>query len=177
MLNILLIVDVLIAIGLIALILLQRGPGATAGAAFGGGASGTVFGAQGSANFLTRATAVLAASFFVVTLGMAMIASRQVNDAPDAGLGVMAALPSQEQNAAAGNGQDEIPAMNASAMDAGEASTSTMATESDGVISDAASEVPSMAPAASMGAADEGEVPAMNNEAAGEAADDNNESH
>jgi len=62
--NIILVVHVLIATGLIALVLLQQGKGADAGAAFGAGASGTVFGSQGSASFLTRTTAALATLFF-----------------------------------------------------------------------------------------------------------------
>ena len=74
----LIIVHVLLAIGIIALVLLQQGKGADAGAAFGSGASGTVFGAQGSATFLTRATAVLASLFFATSLGLAIVGdSRQ----------------------------------------------------------------------------------------------------
>ena len=72
--NILTIVLILDALFLIAFILLQQGKGADAGAAFGSGASGTVFGAAGSANFLSRATAVLATLFFVLALGMAYLA-------------------------------------------------------------------------------------------------------
>src|SRR5882724_7442117 len=65
---------VIVALLLIALILLQQGRGADAGAAFGSGSSGTVFGAAGSANVLSRATAVLAAIFFALALGMAYLA-------------------------------------------------------------------------------------------------------
>jgi len=83
---------VLIAIAIIALVLLQQGDGAQAGSGFGGGASGTVFGARGSTNFLSKSTKWLAVTFFVISLGMAMYASRQANregpvGAPD--LGVM----------------------------------------------------------------------------------------
>ncbi|MBU0789050.1 MAG: preprotein translocase subunit SecG, partial [Gammaproteobacteria bacterium] len=67
----LVIVQVLIAIGLVTLILLQHGKGADAGAAFGAGASGTVFGARGASNFLSRATAWLATGFFVISLALA----------------------------------------------------------------------------------------------------------
>ena len=70
-------VHVFFAISLVALVLLQRGKGAEAGAAFGAGASGTVFGAKGSANFLSRTTAVLAAMFFVTSLALAYISSHQ----------------------------------------------------------------------------------------------------
>ncbi|MDE2149042.1 MAG: preprotein translocase subunit SecG [Gammaproteobacteria bacterium] len=62
---------VLVSAALIGLILLQQGKGADAGAAFGSGASGTVFGARGSANFLSHATAGLAAAFFILTLVLA----------------------------------------------------------------------------------------------------------
>ena len=67
---------VLIAVSMIALILMQRGAGADAGSGFGGGASSTVFGARGSANFLSRSTAVLAGLFFLLSLGMGMYHSR-----------------------------------------------------------------------------------------------------
>jgi preprotein translocase subunit SecG len=66
--NIILVLHVLVAISLVALVLLQQGKGADAGAAFGSGASGTVFGARGAANFLTRATAILATLFFILSL-------------------------------------------------------------------------------------------------------------
>ncbi|MDZ7753743.1 MAG: preprotein translocase subunit SecG [Gammaproteobacteria bacterium] len=66
---------VLLAVGLITLILLQQGQGAGMGAAFGSGASGTVFGSQGSGSFLTKTTAVLATVFFLNSIGLAMLAS------------------------------------------------------------------------------------------------------
>jgi preprotein translocase subunit SecG len=64
------IVHVLAALGVIGLVLLQHGKGADMGAAFGSGASGSLFGASGSANFLSRATAILATVFFVTSLGL-----------------------------------------------------------------------------------------------------------
>jgi preprotein translocase subunit SecG len=67
----------LIAILIIVLVLLQRGKGADAGAGFGAGASGTVFGARGSASFFSRATAVLAAAFFVSSLTLAYLSSQR----------------------------------------------------------------------------------------------------
>ncbi|MGM0552455.1 MAG: preprotein translocase subunit SecG [Pseudomonadota bacterium] len=73
--GLLLVVQVAVSIALIALILMQHGKGADAGAAFGSGASSTVFGAQGSANFLSRATAVLAVVFFLNSLALAYLAS------------------------------------------------------------------------------------------------------
>jgi preprotein translocase subunit SecG len=66
----------LIALGIIALVLLQRGKGADAGAAFGAGASGTVFGARGSGSFFSRATAVLATAFFASSLTLAYLSSQ-----------------------------------------------------------------------------------------------------
>lgn len=71
--TILLGIQVLVAIGLVGLILVQHGKGADAGAAFGSGASGTVFGAQGAANFLSRATAALATAFFALSLTLAFL--------------------------------------------------------------------------------------------------------
>jgi len=68
---------VLLATGIIGLVLLQRGKGADAGAGFGAGASGTVFGSRGSASFLSRTTAVLATLFFVTSLGLAYLLSQQ----------------------------------------------------------------------------------------------------
>ena len=66
-----LICHMLFAVGIVGLVLLQRGKGADAGAGFGAGASGTVFGARGSSSFLTRATAVLATLFFITSLTLA----------------------------------------------------------------------------------------------------------
>jgi preprotein translocase subunit SecG len=71
LLTIVLVVQILTALGMIGLILLQHGKGADMGAAFGSGASGSLFGATGSANFLSRTTAVLAAVFFACTLLLA----------------------------------------------------------------------------------------------------------
>jgi preprotein translocase subunit SecG len=74
--ELILVVHVLAAAGLIALILLQQGKGADIGAAFGSGASQTLFGSRGSANFLTRLTALLATIFFVTSLTLAVLATR-----------------------------------------------------------------------------------------------------
>ncbi len=67
---------VLLGAGIVGLVLLQRGKGADAGAGFGAGASGTVFGARGSASFLSRTTAVLATMFFLTSLGLSYLFSR-----------------------------------------------------------------------------------------------------
>ena len=69
--NVILTVQILTALGMIGLILIQHGKGADMGAAFGSGSSGSLFGASGSANFLSRSTGVLAAVFFVSTLALA----------------------------------------------------------------------------------------------------------
>jgi preprotein translocase subunit SecG len=79
MLNtVLLTVHVLVSVVLIVLVMLQQGRGADAGAAFGGGGSGTVFGAGGPGNFMTRATAVLAILFFVISLSLAYLTTQNV---------------------------------------------------------------------------------------------------
>ncbi len=79
--KILLIVQVIVSLGIIGLVLMQHGKGADAGAAFGGGASGSVFGARGSGNFLSRTTAILATVFFINSLLMAwLVANPSGND-------------------------------------------------------------------------------------------------
>ncbi len=80
---------VLVAIAMIAFILIQKGAGATAGAAFGSGASGTVFGSRGAGNFLSRSTWVLATFFCLISLTMAVMASR-ASITPETDLGVVA---------------------------------------------------------------------------------------
>ncbi|KJV33168.1 preprotein translocase subunit SecG [Luteibacter yeojuensis] len=94
---------ILIAAAMIVLILMQRGAGAEAGSGFGGGASATVFGARGSSSFMTRATAVLATLFFLLSLGMGIYLGRTGNPQPTADLGVMsgAAAPVAPANNAA----------------------------------------------------------------------------
>jgi preprotein translocase subunit SecG len=86
---------VLIAVAMIILILLQRGAGAQAGSGFGGGASATVFGARGATTFLSRATAMLAGAFFVLSLLMGIYmhpsAEKQESD-----LGVMSGVGTQQ---------------------------------------------------------------------------------
>ena len=75
--TIILLVHVLAALGIVGLVLVQHGKGADMGAAFGSGASGSLFGATGSANFLSRTTAILAVAFFVTSLSLAYIASNK----------------------------------------------------------------------------------------------------
>lgn len=76
--NIILAAFVLVSVALVALILIQQGKGADAGAAFGSGASGTVFGSRGSASFLTRTTGILATLFFLLSLSLAYLSNQQV---------------------------------------------------------------------------------------------------
>ncbi len=72
--SVLLVIHILICAALILLVLIQHGKGADAGAAFGSGASGTVFGSRGSATFLSKVTGLLATGFFVTSLALAMLA-------------------------------------------------------------------------------------------------------
>jgi preprotein translocase subunit SecG len=94
MTNLLIVVQVLSAIAIIVLVLLQHGKGADMGAAFGGGASGSLFGATGSANFLSRSTAAVATVFFLATLGLAYFGTAgRGTAAPTGGGGVMSTTP------------------------------------------------------------------------------------
>jgi len=93
--SILLVAQVLLSISLIALILMQHGKGADAGAAFGSGASATVFGARGSGNFLSKATTILAILFFIVCLSLAYLSANR--EAPDS---VTGSVTAQELEAA-----------------------------------------------------------------------------
>jgi preprotein translocase subunit SecG len=76
--NIVLVVQLLAAMAMIGLVLVQHGKGADMGASFGSGASGSLFGATGSANFLSRTTAVCAGLFFVCTLALGVLANNGV---------------------------------------------------------------------------------------------------
>ncbi|MCC8397105.1 preprotein translocase subunit SecG [Paraburkholderia sp. MMS20-SJTR3] len=90
--TLIIVVQLLSALGVIGLVLLQHGKGADMGAAFGSGASGSLFGATGSANFLSRTTAVLAAVFFITTLALTYLGAYHAK--PSAGvLGVAATAP------------------------------------------------------------------------------------
>jgi preprotein translocase subunit SecG len=79
--TILVVLQIISAIGVIALVLIQQGKGADMGAAFGGGSSGGLFGAAGSANFLSRVTAVFATIFFLSTLGITFFSSTKSQNA------------------------------------------------------------------------------------------------
>jgi len=132
---------VLIAIALIAFVLIQKGQGATAGAAFGSGASGTVFGARGAGNFLSRTTWILAGLFCAISLTMAIMVSRMM-DNPEVGLGVVstdqaAPVVSEVQQAAEDTGGEgmtsagepatgDLPSVQPLAEDMPEIDTSTV---------------------------------------------------
>ncbi|CAL94012.1 preprotein translocase subunit SecG [Azoarcus olearius] len=99
--SVVLTVHVVVGLGVIGLVLVQHGKGADMGAAFGSGASGSLFGSSGSANFLSRTTAVLATVFFVTSLSLSYLASnktsapssvmeRAVPSAPAEGAGAVA---------------------------------------------------------------------------------------
>ena len=84
--TVIIIVHLVVAIGVVGFVLIQQGKGADAGASFGSGASGTVFGSQGSSNFLSRFTAVLAALFFATSLGLAFYAKDRASSVTKLGL-------------------------------------------------------------------------------------------
>src|SRR6185437_14126785 len=92
--TVLIVLHVLVALSIIGLVLLQHGKGADMGSGFGGGASGSLFGATGSANFLSRTTAVLAAVFFLLSLALAYTATRKP---ADEGGGVIDVIRQQQQ--------------------------------------------------------------------------------
>ena len=83
-----LVIHVIAALGIVGLVLLQHGKGADVGAAFGSGASGSIFGATGSANFLSRATAMLAVVFFLTSMGLTYFSMQKTDHK-----GVMAVPP------------------------------------------------------------------------------------
>ncbi|WP_306582075.1 preprotein translocase subunit SecG [Dokdonella sp.] len=124
---------VLTAVAMTVLILLQRGAGANAGSGFGGGASATVFGARGSANFLSRSTAVLAGLFFLLSLGMGMYVSRTAGDRPTStDLGVMAgATTPAKPEAPAPAATSDVPAASAAPATDVPAATATPAVQGD----------------------------------------------
>ena len=107
-------VHILVGIGVIVLVLLQHGKGADMGAAFGSGASGSLFGATGSANFLSRATGVLAAIFFATSLGLAYMANGRTAPASSVmdSAGAVPAVPAGDAvpaAAGAGSKASDVP--------------------------------------------------------------------
>ncbi|MFB4391452.1 preprotein translocase subunit SecG [Pseudomonas sp. NPDC089554] len=98
----------LAALALVVMVLLQQGKGAEAGASFGAGASNTVFGSQGSATFLSKVTAILAATFFLTALGLGYFAKEQAQQLGQAGLPDPAVLEVKEQKPAV---SDDVPVL------------------------------------------------------------------
>jgi preprotein translocase subunit SecG len=155
MFAILLAVQVLVSIGIIALVLLQQGKGADMGAGFGSGASGTVFGARGSGSFLTRSTAVLAAIFFINCL---LIASPLVRETSKSGDSIADRIEQQaaRQKTPEGAAPGDTPVIPSVDNPAG---TETGATKAAAVQQPAGHEdVPAVAPATPAG--DTPETPA-----------------
>lgn len=111
MAQIVLIFHVVIAIALVILVLLQQGKGADAGAAFGSGASSTVFGARGAASFLSRMTGLLATGFFLTSLTLAMLAARDAGPSSvvDRAGDEPAPAVEEEQAPPAADDEDEAP--------------------------------------------------------------------
>ncbi|MDR1529597.1 MAG: preprotein translocase subunit SecG [Burkholderiales bacterium] len=79
-------IHILVAVAVCVFVLLQHGKGADMGAAFGGGASGSIFGAAGSANFLSRTTAALVTVFFITSLGLTYYSTKQISAISDGGV-------------------------------------------------------------------------------------------
>ena len=104
--NLIIVVHVVVALTIIGLVLLQHGKGADMGSGFGGGSSGSLFGATGSANFLSRATAVLATVFFLTSLGLAYLATNK----PKTGGGVLDAAKTAPMEKAAEKAPEKAPA-------------------------------------------------------------------
>ena len=101
--NFVIVVQVVSALAIIGLVLLQHGKGADMGAAFGSGASGSLFGASGSSNFLSKSTAVAAAIFFASTLALASMGTRQTAGTPSGGVMERMAAPANGVPANAGS--------------------------------------------------------------------------
>jgi preprotein translocase subunit SecG len=98
--TLLVVVQIVCALAIIILVLLQHGKGADMGAAFGGGASGSLFGATGSANFLSRSTAILATVFFLATIGLAYSGTSHRTTRSEGGL--MSTVPARDAGKEAG---------------------------------------------------------------------------
>jgi len=94
------------ALGVVALVLLQQGKGADAGASFGAGASNTVFGSQGSSTFLSKFTAILAACFFITSLGLGYFAKEKAHQLTQVGLPDPAVLEVKQKPAT-----DDVPVL------------------------------------------------------------------
>lgn len=107
------VLHVFVAVGLVTLVLIQHGKGADAGAAFGSGASATVFGSQGSATFLSRVTAGLAALFFITSLTLAYMAGSR--EAPTSVTERVAPVQQEAPVSAPAQGGSDVPSLPAGA--------------------------------------------------------------
>lgn len=107
--SVVLIVHLLAAVGLVGLILIQQGKGADMGAAFGAGASGTVFGSQGAGSFITRSTSILAATFFVTSLALAYFSGQVVSSKSVTESVIAAPAPVVEQQKATAEDLPMVP--------------------------------------------------------------------
>ncbi len=115
--SLILAVHILVALGIIGLVLLQHGKGADMGAAFGGGSSGSLFGATGSANFLSRTTAVLAVVFFITSLTLAYLAANKTKTAGGVMENAVQSAPVSKQDAGlqnSGGVAQDLPSADAS---------------------------------------------------------------
>lgn len=109
--KIVLIVHILTALAIIALILMQQGKGASAGASFGAGASQTVFGSEGGGNFFTRTTAIFAFVFFCTSFGLAIIAKNSANVTDEGIPAMIESAPSMSDVPAAAESASDVPSM------------------------------------------------------------------
>ena len=131
--NLVQILQVLAAITMIGLVLVQHGKGADMGASFGSGASGSLFGATGSANFLSRFTAVCAGVFFVCTLSLAYLSNSVASREPSSGGSVLdraavsASAPAANSTSAAANSASATHAASGAAVLTGPAAASAAA--------------------------------------------------
>jgi preprotein translocase subunit SecG len=112
--NLIIVLQVLSALAIIGLVLMQHGKGADMGAAFGSGASGSLFGASGSSNFLSKSTAIAAAIFFACTLALAYFGTPNQSSA-DAGVMGRITVPSTKAPATPGPANGNLPAAPATA--------------------------------------------------------------
>ncbi|MDH0748000.1 preprotein translocase subunit SecG [Pseudomonas sp. GD03842] len=104
--TVVIVLHLLAALGVVALVLLQQGKGADAGASFGAGASNTVFGSQGSSTFLSKFTAILAACFFLTSLGLGYFAKEKSHQLTQVGLPDPAVLEVKQKPAT-----DDVPVL------------------------------------------------------------------
>ena len=119
MYQVIIVIHVLLGLSIVGLILMQQSKGADAGSAFGTGSAGSVFGAQGAASFLSRATAIMASLFFITSLGLAVINGHKgvafdLMSQPEAQLdaaGIPAVDGSKSVNPAADVKSEEIPSI------------------------------------------------------------------